>query len=71
LAQLTQHRGGRLDGLISPFIEVGNDEMEEGGILLGEVERLCARLPELATKSLLEVLGFQEDVLVYLGFNEY
>jgi hypothetical protein len=40
--------------------------VEDGRVLLRQVKRLGGRLSKLATKGFLEVLGFEEDVLVDL-----
>jgi hypothetical protein len=62
----TQDRSGRLDGLISAFVQVGDEEVEDGRILLWKLDRLRAGLPELAAESLLEVFGFEENALMHL-----
>jgi len=64
--RLTEDRSGGFDGLILPLVEVGNEKVENGRILFGEVDRLRVRLAEFAAESSLEVVGFEEDVFVHL-----
>ena len=62
----TQSRRYGLDGHIAILIQEGDDEVEDGRILLREVDGLGFPLLELPAQSLAEEIGLQENVLVDL-----
>jgi hypothetical protein len=65
-SKLTQDRSHRFDGVVAALVEIGDEEMEDGRVFLGEVNGLRLRLEKVSTQRLLEELGLDEHVLVHL-----
>lgn len=52
--------------MIFALVKVGDEKVEDGGILLWQVKNLCPCLHEVAAQGPLKVFGLDENIFVYL-----
>ena len=64
--RLTQYRRYGFYRVIFALVQIGDEKVKGGRVLLGQLDRLSARLLKAAAQGLLKVFRLEQDVFVHL-----